>query len=68
MKDWLMIASIVAGVLAALLAVYAANIEVRNQIDSFMGDIHRQGWWASFAAGIAAVGVILQALHYFLNR
>ena len=68
MKDLLMVGSIGAGVLAAGLAVYAANIEIRNEIDSFMGDIHRQGWWAACAAGIAAVGVLLQAAHYFMNR
>jgi hypothetical protein len=68
MKDWLMVASIGAGVLAAGLAVYAANIEIRNEIDSFMGDIHRQGWWAACAAGVAAIGVLLQAAHYFVTR
>jgi hypothetical protein len=67
-KDWLMIGSIVAGVIAAGLALVAANVPIRNEIDSFMNDIYRQGWWASWAAFAAAVGVILQALHYLLNR
>ena len=28
----------------------------------------RQGWWAAWAAFAAAVGVLLQAAHYFLYR
>lgn len=68
MKDWLMIASIVAGVVAAGLALIAVNVPVRNEIDSFMNDIYRQGWWASWAALVAAIGVILQAAHYFITR
>jgi hypothetical protein len=68
MKDWLMIASIVAAVVAAGLALVAVNVPIRNEIDSFMNDIYRQGWWASWAAFAAAVGVVLQALHYFLTR
>ena len=68
MKDWLMIASIGEGIVAAGLALIAANVPIRNEIDSFMNDIYRQGWWAACAAGIAALGVILQALHYFMTR
>ena len=68
MKDWLMMASIVAGIVAAVLAIIAANVPIRNEIDSFMSDIYRQGWWASWAAFAAAVGVLLQAAHYFLYR
>jgi hypothetical protein len=68
MKDYLVIGSIVAGLVAAALALIAANVPIRNEIDSFMGDIYRQGWWASWAAFAAAVGVILQAAHYFLTR
>ncbi len=68
MKDWLMIASIGAGIVAAGLALIAANVPIRNEIDSFMNDIYRQGWWAACAAGVAALGVILQALHYFMTR
>lgn len=68
MKDWLMIASIVAGVIAAGLALVAANVPIRNEIDSFMNDIYRQGWWASWTAFAAAIGIILQAFHYFWNR
>lgn len=68
MKDWLMMASIGAGIVAAVLAIVAANVPIRNEIDSFMSDIDRQGWWASWAAFAAAVGVLLQAAHYFLYR
>jgi hypothetical protein len=67
-KDWLMIGSIVAGVIAAALGIIAVNVPIRNEIDSFMNDIYRQGWWASWAALVAAIGVILQATHYFLTR
>ena len=67
-KDWLMMASIGAGIVAAVLAIIAANVPIRNEIDSFMNDIYRQGWWAACAAGVAAVGVLLQAAHYFLSR
>jgi hypothetical protein len=67
MKDWLMMASIGAGIVAAVLAIVAANVPIRNEIDAFMNDIYRQGWWAACAAGVAALGVILQALHYFMT-
>lgn len=63
-----MVASIVAGVVAGFLAVAAARVEIRDNIDMFMSDIHRQGTWASYAALAAAVAALLQAAHYFLNR
>lgn len=68
MNDWLMIASIGAGVAAAVLGLIAVNVPIRNQNDHFMDDIYRQGWWASWAAVAAAVGVLLQASHYFIIR
>lgn len=68
MKDVLMIASIVAGVMAGALAIAAARIEIRDNLDMFMSDIHRQGTWASYAALSAAIAAVLQALHYFLSR
>ena len=66
--DWLMMASIVAAVAAAALALFANSIEIRDELDSFMSDIHRQGTWTAYAAVAAAIGVLLQAAHYFVTR
>ena len=60
--------SIVFGLVGAALAYYATTIKIRDQIDFFMNDMHTQGWWAAWAAVLAAVAVLLQALHYFISR
>jgi hypothetical protein len=33
---------------------------VRDNIDEFIGDLHRQGRWAAIAASLAAVGGLLE--------
>lgn len=68
MRDYLIIASITAGTVAAALALIAAHVPIRNELDSFMSDLYRQGWWAAWAAFAAAIGVVLQVAHYFLTR
>jgi hypothetical protein len=49
----LLIGGLVAG-------VRAATVPVRDNIDEFIGDLHRQGRWAAIAASLAAVGGLLE--------
>ena len=70
-REWLMWGSIGFGTAAAVIALYATTYKIRDQIDFFMSDINAQGYWAAWAAwaaGFAAIGVLLQALHYFMTR
>lgn len=52
--------------LAAVFAVRAATVHVRDNIDSFMEDIHRQSRWATFAALANAVAVAALVAERFL--
>ena len=67
-REWLMWASIGFGIAAAGIALFATTYKIRDQIDFFMNDINAQGYWAAWAAGLAAMGVLLQAAHYFMTR
>lgn len=62
MKDYLTIAAVVLGLAAALFGVVAAQVHVRNQIDHFMDDIHKQSSRASIAAILAAASATAQAV------
>ena len=55
-------------VLAAAFGLVAATIKIRDNIDKFMSDLHRQGTWASWAAVCAALAILLQATHYLAAR
>lgn len=66
--DWMVWTSIASGVLAAAFGLVAATIKIRDNIDKFISDLHRQGTWASCAAIFAALGILLQATHYLLAR
>jgi len=66
MIDVLNFLSVLSGVIAAGFGVAASRVHVRNEIDHFMSDIHRQSWWASLAATAAAFSAILQAAQAFL--
>jgi hypothetical protein len=63
-----MLASIISGMFAVAFGLVAANIEIRDNMDAFMSDLGRQGYWASLAATFAAVAAMLQAIDYFLTR
>jgi uncharacterized membrane protein len=58
--------SLFAALLAAGLGVAAAGVNVRDNIDAFMSDLHKQSTLASWAATAAAVSAALQAVGYFL--
>jgi uncharacterized membrane protein len=66
MKDTLGYVAVVLGVVAAGLGVRAATVHVRDNIDAFIGDLHKQSRWASWAATMAACSVILQAIEKHL--
>jgi hypothetical protein len=66
MKDALGYVALVFGVVAAVLGVRAAIVHVRDNLDAFIGDLHRQSSWASWAATMAACSAILQAIEKFL--
>jgi hypothetical protein len=68
MRDWITWAAIAAGIIGTALGLWAANIEVRDNLDAFMDDIRRQSWWASLAATLAAIATVLQALEKLVVR
>jgi hypothetical protein len=47
--------------------LYAAvGIEVRDNIDAFIGDLQRQSHWAALAAAAAGISVLAQAADKWL--
>lgn len=67
MTSYLSITALAMSGVAALLGVRAATIVVRDNIDEFIGDLQRQGQWASYAAVAAAIATALQAAHQFVG-
>lgn len=62
MKEALPYLSILSSLAAAGLGIRAATVVVRDSLDDFIGDIARQGKWASWAAVAAGISVVLQAI------
>jgi hypothetical protein len=67
MKEMLSYAALAVAVLAAVFGIRAATVHVRNNIDEFINDIHRQSWWTTLTAITAAGSVILQAIEKILG-
>ena len=61
-------ASAMLGVVAALLAVRAATVHVRNSLDDFIADIHRQSWWATWAAVATSLTALLLVAQTFMDH
>lgn len=59
--------AIFSSLIAAGLGIRAATIHVRDNLDEFIGDIHKQGKWASWAAVAAGASVVLQAVDRLLT-
>ncbi|MER8399838.1 hypothetical protein [Mesorhizobium sp. M1348] len=53
--------AIVTSLVAACLGIRAA-ISVRDSMDHFIADLQRQGRWAGWAAAMAAISVVFQAV------
>jgi hypothetical protein len=66
MKDVLGYVALAFGVVAAGIGVRAATVHVRDNLDAFISDLHRQSSWASWAATMAACSAILQAIEKIL--
>jgi hypothetical protein len=62
MNAYSRVAAIAASGLAALLGARAASIKVRDNVDEFIDDLHKQRRWTSFAAIAAAVCAALLVL------
>lgn len=67
-SEWLAILSAVAAVTAAVFSTVAARIEIRDSSDQFIGDIHRQGWWASWGAYANVIATLALCLSMALDR
>ena len=67
-KNTLVFAGLFSAVLAAGLGVLAATVPIQDSMDHFIADLHRQGFWASWAAVAAAVSAGVQAAAYFLPK
>ncbi len=66
-RTWLSIAAVIASVVGAVLALYAANIDVHDNIDAFMSDIRRQSEWAAWAAAAGCVAAGLSAIERLIK-
>jgi hypothetical protein len=66
-KDALGYAALLVGLVAAGFGIRAATVHVRNELENFIPDIHRQSWWTTLTAVTAALSVILQALEKILG-
>jgi hypothetical protein len=62
--QWL---SVLVGLVAAALALRAATVYVRDSIDDFIGDIHRQSFWATWSAVATSVTALLLVVQTFLD-
>ncbi len=67
-KDIASWVALISAGLSALLGLYAAvGIDVRDNIDAFIGDIQRQSHWAAWAAATAGISVLAQAADKWLK-
>jgi hypothetical protein len=66
-RTCLPIAAVFASVVGAGLGLYATSIHIRDNIDAFMSDIHRQSRWATWAAVAACVAAGLSAVERLIN-
>jgi hypothetical protein len=61
-------AAIILGGLAAVIGLYAAfGIDIRDNQDMFIQDLHAQGRWTAAAAVCAGLAVVAQALEKLLG-
>lgn len=63
MEVWRMAASSLAVLLSLILAFKSTTVPVRDNLDKFIDDLNRQGWWARLAAGVAIVGWALEKFY-----
>jgi hypothetical protein len=52
----------VLAVAASIFAIKAATVEVRDNLDEFIGDLRRQSRWSTLAAVTAAATVLLDQI------
>ena len=47
--------------LSVIFSVQSQRVIVRDSMDDFIGDLHRQGWWAMWATILqaAAIGILI---------
>jgi hypothetical protein len=65
LASWL---AIVAALASAGIGLYAATgIDVRDNMDAFISDLQKQSRWAAWAAALAGISVLAQALEKFLK-
>jgi hypothetical protein len=43
----------------AVMVVIGASVRVRNSIDDFIADLHRQGWWLLWGAAFTVIASVL---------
>jgi len=56
---WVQYLSPALAVIAVLVGLRSATVEVRDNLDEFIGDLRRQGRWATWAAIAAAISVFV---------
>jgi hypothetical protein len=60
-RTLLTVAAVIASVVGAALGLYAASIEIHNNLDALMDDMSRQGWWATWVATAGCAAAALSA-------
>jgi hypothetical protein len=53
---------------AAIVALRAATVTVRDNIDAFIGDLQKQGRWAAWAAVLNALTAAILVYQTFAGR
>jgi hypothetical protein len=61
-------ATAILGVVAAILALRAATVHVRESLDDFIRDIHRQSSWATLSAVVTSLTALLLVVQTFMER
>ena len=60
--------AITAAGLSTGLGLYAAIfVEVRDNVDAFIGDLQRQSQWTAVAAAVAGISVFAQAIDKWIK-
>ncbi|MBD3667697.1 MAG: hypothetical protein RLO08_19640 [Parvibaculaceae bacterium] len=64
--SWIDAVAASTGLIAAVLGLKAATITVRDSMDQFIDDLHRQGRYSGLAASFAAMTALLVAVRAFV--
>jgi hypothetical protein len=65
--EWVALAAVIVALIGAWVAIFAARIEVQDNVDRFIADLTRQAKWIGIAAAINIVAGALVFMSAALN-